>query len=164
MQKPEVGVLLCFSLSMEGIVVPVTAGLAVGVALILLFSIFFHQLQTLGVPPWKTFTIHVGNVTLVTIPEGASLASSDKTFEPQIVKVVIGINNTVRWVNEDNTFHRIEPDDYKDPGFVAVTTPPDDDANLIPPGEYIEYTFTKAGEYRYHGQPHLRGSVIVHEK
>ena len=74
---------------MDRIVVPETAGLAVGIALIVLFSIFFTQLQILATPAWKTFTIHVSDVTLVTIPEGAGIGSPGKTFEPQIIKVVL---------------------------------------------------------------------------
>jgi plastocyanin len=146
---------------MDELIVPVAIGLAVGIASIALFSLFFIQ-QT-PEPSWETFTIHVNDdITLVTISEGSSLASSGKTFEPQVIKVVIGVNNTVRWINQDSVAHWIEPDDDKDPGFIAATNP-SDPVSFIQPNEYLEYTFTKAGEYGYHGKPWMRGTIIVLE-
>jgi len=150
---------------MDAVVFPVTVGIVVGIAVLFMFSIFFTQLKPLAAPAWKTFTIHVGDVTLVTIVEGASLATSDKTFEPKIIKVIIGVNNTVRWVNQDVTFNTIIADNMSDQEFWKATNP-DESSNvdqLLSPGETFEYTFTKPGQFGYHGEPHphMRGTVIV---
>jgi hypothetical protein len=59
--------------------------------------------------------------------------------------------------------HWIEPDNDKDPGFIEATVTRDPVASFIQPNEYLEYTFTKAGEYGYHGKPWMRGTVIVLE-
>lgn len=100
----------------------------------------------------------------VAIPEGASIASSGITYDPQVIKVIIGYNNTVRWVNKDSTYHFIEADDETDLDFYGKTTYADPNANrrnLMSTEDSYVYTFTKAGEIGYHGMPHLRGTVIV---
>jgi len=109
-------------------------------------------------------SINEPKLVKVPIPEGASIASSGRTYDPQIIKVIIGYNNTVRWVNEDSTYHFIEADDNTDLDFYRKTTYANPDANrrnLMSTGESFVYTFTEAGEIGYHGMPHLRGTVIV---
>ena len=108
---------------------------------------------------WKTIAVDVRDLTLVTIPEAANLEDSGKTFEPQVIKVIIGLNNTVRWINQDNTLHWIEADNQSDPAFYNATS--DENRKLMAPNESFDYTFTRAGEFGYHGKPHLRGTVVV---
>lgn len=103
----------------------------------------------------------------VSIPEGASLEDSGKTYDPKVIKVIIGYNNTVRWVNNDSTYHYIEADDDTDLDFYRKTTYANSDAsrrNLMHTSDSFVFTFTTAGEIAYHGMPHLRGTVIVLEK
>jgi len=100
----------------------------------------------------------------ITIPGGASLADSGKSYEPQIVRVIVGYNNTVRWVNYDSTYHYIEADNDTDLKFYRETTYANPEAsrrNLMDTGDSFLYTFTTPGEIGYHGKPHLRGTVIV---
>lgn len=52
----------------------------------MLFS-FFYLSDIIPVQP---------KIAMVIIPQGAVLESSGKNFEPQVITVVIGINNTVR--------------------------------------------------------------------
>lgn len=102
----------------------------------------------------------------ISIPEGASLPNTGKTYEPQVVKVIIGYNNTVRWVNNDSTLHYIEADNDTDLKFYRETTyanPEASSRNLMDTGDSFLYTFTTPGEIGYHGKPWLRGTVIVLE-
>ncbi|MEW6604522.1 MAG: DUF6438 domain-containing protein [Thermoproteota archaeon] len=111
-------------------------------------------------------SINEPKLVKVVIPEGASVANSGKTYDPPAIKVVIGYNNTVRWVNNDTVDHFIEADDNTDPDFYRKTTYADPNARLgdvISTGESFIYTFTKAGEIGYHGKPWMRGTVIVLE-
>jgi hypothetical protein len=65
-------------------------------------------------------------VTTVRIPSGFHDAELEKTFEPQIVKVVIGVNNTVMWVNDDDVASFIEANSGRvDPAFYAATEIPE---------------------------------------
>lgn len=104
-------------------------------------------------------------VVTVVIPENASLANSDRTFEPKLIKVVIGANNTVRWINNDNVPHWIEADNDKDSDFFMATTfgasSIGERRSYLVPGASFGYTFTKLGEFGYHGQPWMRGTVVV---
>lgn len=131
----------------------VAAGLAVGIAFVMLFATLMSNFPLLRVQS----TSSSGEVSVVVIPEGASIIDSGKTFDPPVVRVIIGLNNTVRWTNQDNVANWIEANSYDDPDFANATLTP----RLIPPGESFEYTFSKAGEFGYHGKPHQLGTVIV---
>lgn len=98
----------------------------------------------------------------VVIPKGSSAQSLGKTYEPKTVRVFLGMNNTVRWTNEDKAPHGIAADNGDDPGFYAATNSKDG-PRLLLPRDSFEFTFTKAGEFGYHGEPGpwLTGTVIV---
>lgn len=123
-------------------------------------------------------------VASVTIPQGSSMMvdGQKETFVPQVITVVVGVNNTVRWTNQDSVTAFIEADnDRMDPAFFKATTLPESVVtsadgqmtsatsdignlqlpNVLQPGESFEYTFTIPGEYGYHGKPWQRGTVIV---
>jgi plastocyanin len=80
---------------------PVIVGLAVGAAfVIILFSVSSSNSDATS-----------DKVSIVTISDGP-----DPNFEPNVIRVVIGINNTVRWINEDSVPYTIASDtDYRDP-------------------------------------------------
>ena len=130
-------------------VLPVTIGLAAGIALILLFAIMFENQRTtvpsIGKP-----------ISEVIIPRDAYLVNNT-AFDPNPIKVVIGVNNTVRWVNHDDVAAIIEADNLTDPVFYNATK----DFVSIEPNKTFDYTFTKAGEIGYHGKPWQRGTVVV---
>jgi len=138
--------------------VPAVAGLAVGLAFVLLFALMMNQ--------GAGFTIRKPFHVTVVIPKGSSLADSEHhNFEPAVIKVVIGLNNTVKWINQDIAFSSIRADDMSDPEFYNAThlDEKSDVALLLKPGETFEFTFTKPGDFGYHGEPHPheRGTVIV---
>jgi plastocyanin len=124
---------------------PVGIGLAVGVVLIVIVSLIFDGQS-----------IPLGNkFSLVVIPNNAT--GTESSFEPKIIKVVIDVNNTVRWVNQDTVPAMIEADNDSDPDFYNVTK----GFVFIMPNKTFEYTFTKVGEFGYHGKPWQHGTVIV---
>lgn len=111
----------------------------------------------------------LGQVTTVIIPQGAEDQSSGKNYDPQYIRVIIGVNNTVKWINDGHTMNSIVADNSSDPDFYDVTNrfsaimgnakmP-----NFLKPGESFEYTFTKPGYFGYHGEPHpwQRGWILV---
>jgi plastocyanin len=102
-------------------------------------------------------TNRTASVVVVVIPEGASSQSPTKNFEPSIIRVVIGSNSTVRWINQDSVPALIGADNESDPAFYNATK----DYVFIGSNKTFEYTFTKAGEFGYHGRPWQRGTVIV---
>ena len=93
---------------------------------------------------------------IVLIPYGV-YSNQKLNFEPANLKIVIGINNTVRWVNKDYTLHTIS----------AVTSPTNASSFHSTPvfqGGSFEYTFTVPGTYEYYCPWHpgwMRGTVTV---
>ena len=71
--------------------------------------------------------------------------------------MVIGVNNTVRWVNQDVVTAWIAADNESDPAFYNATKDP----VFILPNKTFDYTFVKTGEFGYHGKPWQRATVVV---
>jgi plastocyanin len=134
----------------DKIIAPVVAGFAGGAALIVLFSLGFVG----------SALPHPGE-SIVVIPEGASLPSSiHNNFEPEIINVTIGVNNTVVWINRDITASSIIADNQDDPDFFNATS---GENSFLAPNEQFAFTFNKPGEVGYHSEPHphMRGMVVV---
>ena len=130
----------------------------------------------------KEFTVvnaTVSNIATVIIPEGAVMYSSQhNNFEPETIKVVIGQNNTVTWVNHDAVMSSVVADDSSNGSAFYNATKvicENDDyyncrsipgKNFLQPNTSFEFTFTETGEYSYHGEPHpwMHGTVIVVDK
>src|SRR6185312_13417074 len=95
----------------------------------------------------------LNSITIVTIPVNSSLSTSGLTFSPSTVKVIIGVNNTVEWINMDGVMNDIT----SDTGSFKTT--------LISHGHAWEHLFDKTGTYQYHSaiHPWLKGTVIVVE-
>ncbi len=84
----------------------------------------------------------------VTIPSGASRGPG---FSPDTITVVIGVNNTVEWTNNDSVTHTVTaPDMSFDSGNLAA-------------GKSYTHTFTTAGTYPYVCVYHsaMQGTVVV---
>jgi plastocyanin len=90
------------------------------------------------------------SVVVVIIPNGAG-ENLHLGFEPYKIMIVIGVNNTVVWKNEDSTWH------------TAHSNIPEFNSGLIQPSGSFTHTFQRAGTYPYHCDPHpwMTGVVIV---
>lgn len=136
---------------------PVIVGLASGIALIAVFSLFSTSSPNHG----------SNEISIVVIPEGASFESNPSFLVPDVIKVKIGVNNTMRWVSQDTVPHGLRSDSgYTDPitgaAFDTMRSSELGGGFLLPGGSY-EFTFREAGEFGYHGEPHpwMQGTVIV---
>lgn len=110
-----------------------------------------------------TRTIEVlPQVVDVAIREGSAAQSAGKGYDLGTVRVFLGMNNTVRWTNKDVAPHGIAAD-KDDPGFYAAATDPQGRPVVLQPNGSFEFTFTRTGEFRYHGEPGpwTKGTVIV---
>jgi len=90
----------------------------------------------------------------VIIPKGSANADNQFHLIPEEITVVLGKNNTVTWINEDDTPSTLISD------LQGWST------GLINPGETTTITFNQTGVYNYHGNPHpwKTGVVIVLEE
>jgi len=104
-----------------------------------------------GTPP-------VAGVKII-LPSGVNLNHA-LNFDPSTVILVIGVNNSVTWVNQDTTDHTATFTTV--PAGVTATSV---SASDIPPGtSFGPVVFTVAGTYNYHCQFHpgwMRGMIIV---
>ena len=101
-----------------------------------------------------TSTSSVRPVAVTIIPGAATPPS--RGFSPANITVVIGVNSTVTWTNDDGNIHT-----------VTSTTIPNGaapfDSGYLNQGQTFTFTFTVPGEYHYHCQLHpwMTGSVKV---
>jgi|GEM_PF-538626 len=102
--------------------------------------------------------IHPPQAVTVIIPSGVDQVNNELGFTPQNIRVFLGINNTVVWVNENNSPERLVAQDEKLLGGFGKAR------NLIPPsGGTFAFTFTDVGIFEYSSDIHpwLNGSVVV---
>jgi plastocyanin len=87
-------------------------------------------------------------VVVIIVP--GSAVNPKLGFTPAIITVVIGVNSTVIWKNEDSDSH-------------GPSNIPEFNSGFIPPGGSFEHTFERAGSYPYHCDPHpwMTGLVVV---
>ncbi|MGI0087855.1 MAG: cupredoxin domain-containing protein [Nitrosotalea sp.] len=142
---------------------------SIGVAAAILAIVTFDQ-NTSHAPLDTSQTNNMTqSISTVVIPKGSEDQSAGKNYEPQYLVVVLGVNNTVRWTNEAADGNSIVANNNDDPDFANATQLQSTGymhlmlANFLNPGKSFTYTFTKAGEFEYHGEPHpwLHGSVLV---
>jgi plastocyanin len=91
----------------------------------------------------------------IVLPSGAG-SSQSLSFSPENVTLVIGVNNTVTWTNDDNAAHTVTSTSVPSgaSGF---------NSNNLNPGAEFTYTFTVPGTYTYHCSYHpwMKGTIIV---
>lgn len=99
------------------------------------------------------------DIATVTIPPGFGNPSSDKTYEPVSIKVVVGVNNTVHWMNKADAVTTIISDGFKESNSAGEIF----GGGTMRPTDIYEFTFTKPGKYGYHGEPQAwqKGSITV---
>jgi plastocyanin len=108
--------------------------------------------------------LHPAQTTAVSIDVGSSQPSQNHNFEPKQSRGALGVSNKVVWTNTDSVPHSVTSDNnYVDPingPFNSIST-----IGLIPPKGTFTFTFTKAGDYSYHCEPHpwMTGKVSITE-
>ena len=97
----------------------------------------------------STSSSHSGPV--VSIQPGSALNTTKTYYSPSTITVVIGVNNTVTWINNDNAPHT-----------VTATSGSFDSGNLNQ-GQSWTHTFTTPGTYTYRCtyHPWMTGTIIV---
>jgi len=101
----------------------------------------FYPFNMIGMAPTQV---------VVTIVPGSAV-NPQLGFSPIVIRLVIGVNNTVVWKNEDTTWH------------TAHSNIPEFDSRMIQPGASFMHTFNTPGSYPYHCDPHpwMTGLIIV---
>lgn len=99
-----------------------------------------------------------GHYTNVTIVLGASGQGNAKGyFFPDNITVVLGVNSSVLWTNNDTAIHTVT-------SYGSIGTMSSPDLNPVGnSGNTFAFTFTSPGDYQYHCtiHPWMEGSVTV---
>jgi len=92
-------------------------------------------------------------IVQVTIPTGSGSDTASTGYSPSRIVVVIGVNNTVMWTNDDNMPHTV------------TSLNKTFDSGNMNPGDMWSFTFTAPGVYPYACTYHswMKGIVIVKE-
>lgn len=95
-------------------------------------------------------------VTAISIPNGAGNPAGAPGYSPASVTVVLGVNSTVTWTNNDIAPHTVTADNTT--GGTAVF-----DSGNMPAGQAFTYNFTTPGTYLYKCNYHnwMKGTVVV---
>ncbi len=98
-----------------------------------------------------TTTSSVPQGVTVAIPSGAASNTNSPGYSPNVFTVMIGMNSTVTWVNNDSAPHTVTA---RDGSF---------NSGNLDPGKSWTYTFTLPGTYSYYCSYHpwMVGKVIV---
>jgi plastocyanin len=95
-------------------------------------------------------------VVAVSMPNGAGNPSGAPGYAPDKVTVVVGVNNTLTWTNNDVVAHTVTSNTIPS-GATAFNS------GNMPPGATFTFVFTVPGTYTYLCQYHewMSGTVIV---
>jgi len=91
----------------------------------------------------------------IDIPPGVG-ANQSQTFSPETITVVVGVNNTILWTQNDITPHTVTS--VQVPGGVESF----DSANMNK-GDVFSVTLNVPGTYLYHCSYHswMKGTIVV---
>ena len=92
-----------------------------------------------------------GAIAPISIISGSGSNTNSTGFTPSVITVVIGVNNTVEWTNNDSVPHTVTAND----GSFS--------SGNLNPGDDFVWTFANAGNFTYHCSYHswMKGTVIV---
>jgi plastocyanin len=103
----------------------------------------------------STTTQNHGSVT-VSLPSGVG-SNTNLDFQPATITVVIGVNNTINWVNQDSVQHTVTSSS-------VPTGASSFDSGALIKGATFSVTLTTVGTYQYHCSIHpgwMKGTITV---
>lgn len=112
----------------------------------------YYEVNQVDVGPTSTTTVYItvtptaqSPIVSVNIANGSG--SQRLSFAPEALSIVIGVNNTVEWINNDTSAHTV----------TSKTVPagaPSFDSGSMTKGNVFTYTFTIPGVYTYYCKYH----------
>jgi plastocyanin len=94
-------------------------------------------------------------IVSVSIVNGASTQANNPGYSPDSITLVMGVNNTMTWTNDDSSFHTVSSSSAPACGSF--------DSGRIDPDYTWTHTFTIPGSYRYYCKYHswMKGTIVV---
>lgn len=103
-----------------------------------------------------TTTTNTTQLAVISILNGSSTNRNSTGYMPDNITVVVGVNNTIMWTDNDTKNHKVDS-----------TEVPDDaeefKSDVMKPGETFTITLTVPGTYHYRDNAHkwMNGTIIV---
>jgi len=118
----------------------------------------YYIASGMGSSPNKSTTTTMTTST-INIASGTGASNGALNFSPQNIKVIVGVNNTVSWANNDSAQHTITFTSAPS----GVSTSALSDPNNLAPGTTYTVTLTTPGTYQFHCQFHnwMQGTITV---
>ena len=112
----------------------------------------YYEVNQVDVGPTSTTTVYVtitsaGHSPIVSVNIANGSGSQRLSFAPATLSIVIGVNNTVEWINNDTSAHTVTSK------TVPAGATSFDSGNLAK-GNVFTYTFTVPGVYTYYCKYH----------
>src|SRR5437667_5809420 len=101
-------------------------------------------------------TMGTGTTISATIPSGVGTNQS-LSYQPANMTVVIGVNNTIVWTNQDSTLHTVT-------STLVPSQASSFDSGIMSPGDTFRVTLTVPGTYQYYCTLHpdwMKATVVV---
>jgi plastocyanin len=91
----------------------------------------------------------------VSIYNGSANSANPPGYTPDTITLVVGVNNTVTWTNNDSVHHTVTS--------TSAPTGGDFNSGNMQPGAVCTHTFTVAGTYQYDCAYHswMVGTIVV---
>lgn len=108
-----------------------------------------------GETPNSSVITSLQNESQIIIPDGITLQNSQLNLQPQVIKVILGINNTVKWIKTGDLPSRIQSVYPFSPNWFD---------DVVYPKKPFYFTFNQTGEYTYHvlgGGGEKQGKITV---
>ncbi len=143
-EESKPGTVTIATLILVGLLVP---------ALVASFLVFGLQ-PSLGSPGGITTSVQKG--VLVEIPTGVG-SNSSLNYAPAAIKVVVGLNNTITWIQQDPIPHTVT-------STLVPNGASSFDSSNMNKGDSFSVTLSVPGTYDYHCTYHpgwMKGSIIV---
>lgn len=137
-----------------------TALVVVGVLIVVAISgTLLYQFQfapTSQTSGTSSTTVTNSHVVKIIIPQGVG-SNTALNYEPAVVTVVIGVNNTILWVDQDSTAPHTVTSSSVPAGAKSFNS-----GNLVQ-GDTYELNLTVPGVYKYYCIYHswMQGTIIV---
>lgn len=137
-------------------IVTVLIGVSVGVV----FYQAYYLPESLEKPSVSEHILHPDTTVTIEMLPGSGIEEQQDNFVPKLVDLQLGVDNSVIWINLDETPHTVTPNQRN---HEDSYTGPFGSTGLLMPGETYEFLFTEPQEVEYHCEPHpwMTGKVVV---
>lgn len=134
--------------------------LLVGLGAGIVFYQMYYLPESLAKPAVDEHILHPTNeFNIIKIIKGSASPEQADNYVPKLVNIQLGIDNHIKWVNDDDTPHTVTPDHRTADGYSGDFG----SSGVIKPGEEYEFLFTEAMEVAYHCEPHpwMKGTLEI---